>query len=84
MPTITKKDIESIVEKRLDRKVEYVGVIVNDEYVRTRPKKFGFWEITVEGDMAGFLIITEKDIAMLLEEKAESEKEKEFKQDKLI
>lgn len=79
MRTITRKDIEDVVKERTNRTVSFIGNVVNDDLIKTRPRKFGFW---VED--GSFMIISDADIAMALQEKEDIESGKNLSQDKLI
>jgi hypothetical protein len=82
MATLTTKEIEKIVEDRINKKVEYVGIIVNEDLVRVRPRLFGFWKLDNNKNIKGFIIVEEADIVAVLKE--QKEKEIILKQDKLI
>jgi len=84
MVTLTKKEIEDIVEDKINVKVEYAGRMVNEDLIRLRPSAFGFWKINDNGEFYGLAIVKEKDISLLLKEKVRKEEEEKLKQNKLI
>ena len=41
---VTKSQLEKIVEEKLNRKVMYLGIFVDEHYKYIRPRKFAFFE----------------------------------------
>lgn len=82
MATLTTKEIEKIVEDKIKQKVKYIGIIVNEDLVRVRPRLFGFWKLDDKKNMKGLIIVDEADIVAVLKE--QKEKEIILRQDKLI